>query len=71
VGGDETPRSLPWPGWSPAMAPAFLVVFAVTSPSDVAFLLREPLGWATVAAAAAFETAGIFWTNHIVRGPTP
>jgi Flp pilus assembly protein TadB len=54
-----------------AMAPAFLVVFAVTSPSDVAFLLREPLGWATVAAAAAFETAGIFWTNHIVRGPTP
>jgi tight adherence protein B len=54
-----------------AMAPAFLLVLAVTSPSDAAFLVREHLGWATVAAAVAFETAGICWAAHIVRDPTP
>jgi tight adherence protein B len=54
-----------------AMAPAFLGVLAITSPSDVAFLVREPLGWATLAAAAVFEALGICWTSHIVRGPTP
>jgi tight adherence protein B len=54
-----------------AMAPAFLAVLAVTSPSDAAFLVRERLGWATVAAAAAFEAAGIYWAGRIVRGPTP
>jgi Flp pilus assembly protein TadB len=46
-------------------------VLALTSPSDAAFLVREPLGWATLAAAAIFEALGICWTSHIVRGPTP
>jgi tight adherence protein B len=54
-----------------AMAPAFLAVLAVTSPSDAAFLVREPLGWATLAAAAAFEATGIGWAGRIVRSPTP
>jgi tight adherence protein B len=54
-----------------AMAPAFLAVLAVTSPSDAAFLVRERLGWATLAAAAAFETTGIYWAGRIVSSPTP
>ena len=54
-----------------AMAPVFLGVLAVTSPSDAAFLVREPLGWATLAAAAALELLGICWASRIVRGPTP
>jgi Type II secretion system (T2SS), protein F len=54
-----------------AMAPGFLGVLVLTSPSDAAFLIREPLGWATLAAAAALELLGIFWSIHIVRGPTP
>jgi Flp pilus assembly protein TadB len=54
-----------------AMAPAFLGVFVVTSPSDAAFLVREPLGWATLAAAVAFEVAGICWAGRIVREPLP
>jgi len=54
-----------------AMAPAFLAVLAVTSPSDAAFLVRERLGWATLAAAAAFETTGIYWAGRIVGSPTP
>ncbi|MDF2745317.1 MAG: type secretion system protein [Actinomycetia bacterium] len=54
-----------------AMAPAFLGVLALTSPSDAAFLIREPLGWATLAAAAIFESLGICWATHIVRGPAP
>jgi tight adherence protein B len=53
------------------MAPAFLGVLALTSPSDAAFLVRDPLGWATLAAAATFEALGICWASHIVRGPTP
>jgi Type II secretion system (T2SS), protein F len=53
------------------MAPAFLGVLALTSPSDAAFLVREPLGWATLAAAATFETVGIIWSTRIVRGPVP
>jgi Flp pilus assembly protein TadB len=52
------------------MAPAFLAVLAVTSPSDAAFLVRDPLGWAALAAAAAFEAAGIGWAARIVRSPT-
>jgi tight adherence protein B len=52
-----------------AMAPAFLGVLAVTSPSDAAFLVRERLGWATLAAAAAFEAAGIWWAGRIIREP--
>jgi tight adherence protein B len=51
------------------MAPAFLAVLAVTSPSDAAFLVRDPLGWAALAAAAAFEAAGISWAARIVRSP--
>ncbi|HEU4400124.1 MAG TPA: hypothetical protein VFU54_20090 [Actinomycetota bacterium] len=54
-----------------AMAPAFLAVLAVTSPSDAAFLVRERLGWATLAAAVAFEATGICWAGRIVRAPTP
>jgi Flp pilus assembly protein TadB len=54
-----------------AMAPAFLGVLALTSPSDAAFLVREPLGWATLAAAAVLELLGIAWATRIVRGPAP
>jgi tight adherence protein B len=54
-----------------AMAPAFLAVLAVTSPSDAAFLVRDPLGWAALAAAIAFEAAGIHWSARIVRSPAP
>jgi tight adherence protein B len=54
-----------------AMAPAFLGVLALTSPTDAAFLIREPLGWATLATATAFELLGICWSSHIVRGPSP
>jgi tight adherence protein B len=50
------------------MAPAFLLVLAVTSPSDAAFLVREPLGWATLAAAAVFESLGVWWAARIVGG---
>jgi tight adherence protein B len=50
-----------------AMAPGFLSVLA----SDAAFLVREPLGWATLAAAAVLELLGICWATRIVRGPTP
>jgi Type II secretion system (T2SS), protein F len=53
-----------------AMAPGFLGVLALTSPSDAAFLVREPLGWATLATAAALEFLGISWSTRIVRGPT-
>jgi tight adherence protein B len=54
-----------------AMAPAFLVVLAVTSPSDAAFLVRDRVGWAALTAAAAFEATGIWWAGRIVRAPTP
>jgi tight adherence protein B len=53
------------------MAPAFLAVLALTAPTDAAFLIREPLGWATLASAAAFEALGICWAKHIIRGPGP
>ena len=49
------------------MAPAFLLVLAATSPSDVAFLVREPLGWAALTAAAALEALGAWWASRIVR----
>jgi tight adherence protein B len=52
-----------------AMAPAFLGVLALTAPSDAAFLVREPLGWATLATAAILESLGICWASRIVRGP--
>ena len=54
-----------------AMAPAFLGVLALTAPSDAAFLIREPLGWATLAAAMTFESLGIWRATRIVRGPAP
>jgi tight adherence protein B len=54
-----------------AMAPAFLGVLTLTAPSDAAFLIREPLGWATLAAAAVLELLGISWATHIVRGHRP
>jgi Flp pilus assembly protein TadB len=54
-----------------AMAPAFLGVLALTAPSDAAFLVREPLGWATLSAAAVLELLGIRWATRIVRGSNP
>jgi tight adherence protein B len=54
-----------------AMAPAFLAVLVLTSPSDAAFLVREPLGWGTLATAAILESLGICWASRIVRGPAP
>jgi Flp pilus assembly protein TadB len=54
-----------------AMAPAFLGVLALTAPSDAAFLVREPPGWATLAAAAVLELLGIRWATRIVRGSGP
>ena len=50
------------------MAPAFLAVLAVTSPSDAAFLVRERFGWATLAAAVVLEAAGVCWAGRIVGG---
>jgi type II secretion system (T2SS) protein F len=52
-----------------AMAPAFLGVLTLTAPSEAAFLVREPLGWATLAAALTFELLGVAWSAHIIRGP--
>ena len=54
-----------------AMAPAFLGVLAPTAPSDAAFLVREPLGWATLASAAVLELLGVRWATRIVRGSNP
>ena len=54
-----------------AMAPVFLGVLSLTAPSEAAFLVREPLGWATLAAALTFELVGVAWSAHIVRGPAP
>jgi Type II secretion system (T2SS), protein F len=51
-----------------AMAPAFLGVLALTAPGEAAFLIREPLGWATLAAALTLELLGVAWSAHIVRG---
>ena len=54
-----------------AMAPAFLGVLALTSPSDAAFLIREPLGWATLTTAAILESLGVWWASNVVRGSAP
>jgi tight adherence protein B len=54
-----------------AMAPVFLGILTLTAPSDAAFLLREPLGWAALTTAIAFELLGICWSARIVRGPSP
>jgi tight adherence protein C len=53
------------------MAPGFLVVLAITTPADAAFLVRSPAGWATLAAAALFETLGSWWASRIIAGSTP
>jgi hypothetical protein len=50
------------------MAPCFLLVLAATSPDDAAFLVREPLGWATLATALVFELLGTWWVRSILRG---
>jgi tight adherence protein B len=50
-----------------AMAPCFLLVLTVTSPADAAFLVREPLGWTTLAAAIAFEALGVWWVRCILQ----
>jgi tight adherence protein B len=54
-----------------AMAPSFLGVLTLTSPTDAAFLIREPFGWATLGSAVIFELLGILWSTRIVRGPVP
>jgi Flp pilus assembly protein TadB len=54
-----------------AMAPAFLGVLALTSPTYAAFLIREPLGWAALGSAITFELLGILWSTRIIRGPAP
>jgi len=54
-----------------AMAPTFLGVLTLTSPTDAAFLIREPFGWATLGSAIVFELLGILWSTCIVRGPVP
>jgi tight adherence protein C len=51
-----------------AMAPGFLAVLTLTAPADAAFLIRSPAGWATLAAAAAFESVGVWWSSRIVTG---
>jgi tight adherence protein B len=51
-----------------AMAPCFLLVLVATAPADAAFLVREALGWATLAAATIFEALGIWWAARIVGG---
>jgi tight adherence protein C len=53
------------------MAPGFLVVLAITTPADAAFLVRSPAGWATLAAAALFEALGSWWASRIIAGSTP
>jgi Flp pilus assembly protein TadB len=50
------------------MAPSFLVVLSLTAPEDAVFLVRSPAGWATLAAAAVFETLGVWWASRIVAG---
>lgn len=52
------------------MAPGFLVVLSFTAPGDAVFLVRSPAGWATLAAAAVFETLGVWWASRIVAGNT-
>ena len=53
------------------MAPAFLGILTLTSPTDAAFLIRDPLGWASLGSAITFELLGILWSSRIVRGPVP
>jgi tight adherence protein B len=52
------------------LGPGFVAVLAMTSPHDVAFLVREPAGWATLALALTFEAAGLAWSRRILEaGP--
>lgn len=41
--------------------------FAMGS-NPLAFLLGTPIGWGCLLLASAFETAGILWMRHMVRG---
>jgi Flp pilus assembly protein TadB len=50
------------------MAPVFLAVLVLTTPSDAAFLIRGRAGWLTLAGAAVLEATGILWARRIVRG---
>jgi tight adherence protein B len=34
----------------------------------VGFLLGTPYGWGCLAAAVAFEVAGVFWMRRLVHG---
>jgi len=51
-----------------AMAPAFLALLALTSPEDVAFLVRARSGWAVLAAAIGLEAVGMWWSDRIIQG---
>ena len=50
-----------------AMAPGFLMILTLTAPSDAAFLVERPVGWAALAAAAALEGIGVWWAGRIVN----
>jgi tight adherence protein B len=52
-----------------ALGPGFVILLAATTPHDVAFLVREPAGWATLALALAFEGAGLLWSRRILEDP--
>jgi tight adherence protein B len=50
-----------------SLGPGFVALLALTAPEDVAFLVREPAGWATLALAFCFEAAGLIWSRHILE----
>jgi len=50
-----------------ALGPGFVGLLATTAPNDVAFLIREPGGWMTLALALAFEAAGLLWARRILE----
>jgi Flp pilus assembly protein TadB len=50
-----------------ALGPGFVALLALTSPRDVAFLVRERAGWATLTLALAFEAAGLLWARRILE----
>lgn len=50
-----------------ALGPGFVGMLAMTAPNDVAFLVREPSGWMTLALALAFEAAGLLWARRILE----
>jgi Flp pilus assembly protein TadB len=50
-----------------SLGPGFVALLVLTTPEDVAFLVREPAGWGTLALAFAFEAAGLLWSRHILE----